>query len=155
MRSLVMTALVGGHIALLAQPAAGAEIIEERVAGSARQGAFAGARFRVPLGGAEAGRVRAGLALAPTAEVRRPDGSGRTRFGAGLELGVSGSERAALSFGGRPVGQRMLTPSGQAPDKDRAGVSTLGYVAIGVGVVVVVLAALLVTCQETNCLNSE
>ncbi len=130
MKKLLIAALFAGQVA----PAAAAEFTPSRETDA---GAFAGFRLRVPLDGdAPQRRIQAGLAVAPTLQTRDPQGERRTQIGEGLEFGVTGAEPVRLSIGGRPMSR--LTDGGQGPQGRRAGVSTLGWVAIGVGAVVVV-----------------
>jgi len=131
MKKLTIGALVAGQLLGPVQPAAAADLVERD---TPQIGAFAGARLRIPLGGArEERRLRAGLTLAPTMRV----GAGRLRFGEGLEFGVAGREPVRLSLAGTPVNR--LAGGGRGPDGQRLGVSTLGWIAIGVGATVVVL----------------
>ena len=97
-----------------------------------RQGAFAGARLRVPLDGSRAGKAQAGLTVAPMLQGRQADGSIRTRFGEGVELRLTGERGPQMAFGGRTLAQ--LTDGRTGPDGRKLGVSTIGWVAIGVGV---------------------
>jgi hypothetical protein len=132
MKKLMIAALFAGQIASAA-PAAAADLAGGH---ETRPGAFAGLRLRVPLDRSVPDRgVRAGLTIAPALQTRDVQGASRTRIGEGIELGLAG-ERVQLSLGGTPVSQ--LRPGGQAPGGQRAGVSTLGWVAIGAGTVVVV-----------------
>jgi hypothetical protein len=126
---LTIAAFVAAQALSAVQPAAAADLVERD---APQMGAFAGARLRVPLGGARAERrARAGLTLAPTMRVRDADGGSRLRFGEGLELGLAPNRPLELSF----AGQRM----DRIGDR-RAGVSTLGWIAIGVGTIVVAAA---------------
>jgi hypothetical protein len=122
-------------------PARGADLHREATSTTTgtRTGAFAGARLRLPLGPARTERLRAGLTVAPMVEARQSDGSVRTRFGEGLELGVSGDETVGLSFA--PLARAKAGPRGR-----KAGVSSLGWVGIGVGAVLVVVASAYVLC---------
>jgi len=152
MKRLTIAALVAAQV--LAQPAMAAELGNDGGTVAARQGAFAGARFRVALDGTSARKAQAGLTLAPVLQGRQADGRMVTRFGEGMELRLAGGEtKPQLAFGGRTLAQ--LTEGRQGPSGRKAGVSTLGWVAIGVGVAALILVAASVTCQETNCLGSE
>ena len=95
----------------------------------------------MPLGGNESGKARAGLALAPTVHSLRSDGSLRTRFGEGMELGLTDRKNPQLSLAGRPVSQLVAGPQG--PEGQKLGISTLGWLAIGSVVVIVGGLALL------------
>lgn len=156
MKSLVMVSLIAAQIGLAAQPASAAELVGPRGVESQREGAFLGARMRLKLGGGDEKTVRAGLALAPLQQSRGFDGSIRTRFGEGFELGLGDKGRPALSLAGQPVDQLMLGRSGKDPTGRRQGVSDLAWVAIGVGAVVVIVLALGVACTSDNdCIGSE
>lgn len=129
MKWIGMAALVAAQVAMAAQPAMAAELVRETATGPSLVGSFAGARLRVPLGAAEE-KPQAGLAFTAT---HRGGETGTLRFSKGMELGFSGDEKLRLSVGGRPVSQ--LAQDGRAPDGQKLGVSTVGWIAIGVGVV--------------------
>jgi hypothetical protein len=130
MKKLVIAALLAGQVA----PAAAADFSSPRETDA---GAFAGFRLRMPLdGNAQQRRVRAGLTVAPTLRTQDLHGERRMQIGEGLELGVTGGEPVSLSIAGSPVAQ--LTRDGARPAGRKAGVSTLGWIAIGAGTVLVV-----------------
>lgn len=131
MKKILIAALLGAQ---LAAPAAAADLIEDVRSEGTRTGSFAGARLRISLDGAPRERVRAGLTLAPTTHSLR-GGAARMRIGEGLEYGLTDRRGPALSLAGRPVGELAQGPRG--PDGSRQNVSTLGWVAIGAGVVLV------------------
>ena len=140
MKRLMMTSLVAAQIALAAQPAAAAELIDDKGASAQRHGAFAGARLRLPLGGAADHMVRAGVTVAPIAQGMDANGSQRLRFGEGLELALAGKTKPVLALAGRPVGQIAQGRTG--PDGTRLGTSTgRGLLIVG-GVVIVTRGAL-------------
>ena len=153
MKKLTIAALIAAQIAVTAQPAMAASLGDENGAVAARQGAFAGARLRIPLDGTRARKAQAGLAVAPVLQGRGADGRTLTRFGEGMELRLVGAQKPELALGGRSLAQ--LTEGRTGPDGRKMGVSTLGWIAIGVGVAVVVVLAAGVACQESNCLGSE
>src|SRR5688572_14790568 len=134
MKRLTMASLAAAQIMLAAQPAMAAELIDESGATSQRHGAFAGARLRIKLDGTQARKAQPGLTIAPVLQGRQADGSVRTRFGEGMELRLSGDVRPQLAFGGRPLAQ--LAQGRTGPEGRKAGMSTIGWVAIGVGVAV-------------------
>ena len=138
MKRLVICALIASQIGLAAQPALAADLGDGSGTAATRQGAFAGARIRIPLGGEADGKVRAGLTVAPLVQRRGTDGTMRTRFGEGLELGFAGPEKPGLLIGGRRLSQ--LAPGQEGPQGRKMGVSTLGWVGIGVGVAVTLFA---------------
>lgn len=151
MRKVAISTLIAAQI-LAAQPALAADLANSQTHDS---GFFAGFRVRLALDG-EAGRqpVRAGLALAPTLRSQSSSGEVRTRFGEGLELGISGREPLRLSIAGTPVSRLVQGRSG--PEGEKAGVSTLGWVAIGVGALVtVVLVASAICLSDSDCIPSE
>jgi hypothetical protein len=94
-------------------------------------GTFARARLRVPLGG-DKEKARAGLALTSTI---RSASTGELRMSRGLELGVSSDRKLGVALQGKPVSR--LAPGREGPQGPRMGMSTVGWVAIGVGVTLV------------------
>lgn len=152
MKKLTIAALIAAQLVASARPALAADLAEGRIQ---EAGMFAGFRLRAPLAG-EAGRqpVRAGLALAPTLQSRAMNGGEvRTRFGEGLELGFNGRQPAGLSFAGTPVSR--LAQGSAGPDGHKAGISTLGWAAIGVGVVAVSLFALYGLCGSGEICSTD
>jgi len=136
MKYLTMFALFAGQALAVAQPAMAADLGDNGATRTQRHGAFAGARLRVPLGGGRDEKVRAGLSVAPIAESRGSDGSVRTRFGEGMEFGIAGQEQAGLRIGGKSIAQ--LAQGRAGPTGTRKGISTLGWIGIGVGTAIVV-----------------
>ena len=147
MRKLVIASLLAGQI-LTAAPVGAADFAESR---QQQAGAFAGLRLRVPLDGEARQRsIRAGLTLAPTMHSRTAGGESQMRIGEGLELGINGRRPVQLSIGGTPVNR--LAQGRTGPDGRRLGVSTLGWVAIGAGVVVVAVGGFYVwLLEESKC----
>lgn len=141
MKKVLIATLLAAQLA--STPAFGAEIVE---AESQRMGTFGGVRLRVPLGAdPQAKGVRAGLTVAPTLHSQRADGTSRTRFGEGLELGVQAG-RPALSLAGRPIhrlgaaqDQDAESTEEREDEEENGGPSPLGWAAIGVGVGLVVV----------------
>jgi hypothetical protein len=157
MKRLMIAALLAGQLSMAAQSAAAAELGDARLQDMGRSqqiGTFAGLRMRVALGDdGDRQRLRAGLALAPTVQSAAPRGEVRTRFGEGLELGIVGDSPVRLSLAGTPVSQLAQGPRG--PDGQRAGVSTIGWVAIGVGVAAITLFALYGLCGSGEICNVD
>lgn len=143
MRRIVVTAIVAAQFA--AAPAAAADLIDDRRIVAQQAGSFSGVRVRIALGGGEReGRVRAGLVMAPTLRSEAADRRGSLRFGEGVELGFAQDRPPALSIAGRPLtGEEARRTSGP-----RAGVSTLAWVAIGTGIVLVAGALLFVDAMN-------
>ena len=144
MKRIAIAALIAAQT--IAQPAFAADFGDQQTVSTQRQGAFAGARLRVPLGGEASGKARAGLAVAPVLQGRQADGTVRTRLGEGVEFGFTGGKKAELSLAGRPMSQ--LTQGRTGPDGKKLGVSTIGWVAIGVGTVLIVGTAAFVYAME-------
>lgn len=132
MRTLLIAALLAAQLGASAAPAQAADLRAEPQRQESRMGAFAGARLRIALGERSRDRVRAGVMVAPSLH-RMEDGATRLRIGEGLEYGFTERRSAGVSVAGHRISDAQ-----QAPDGSRQGVSTLGWVAIGVGVVVVV-----------------
>jgi hypothetical protein len=138
---LIVAALIAAQAVAGTEAAAASLDTETRLAAQ-RTGAFAGARFRVPFGGAESGKARATLAVAPSFHGQKSDGSLRTRYGAGMELSLTGWQNAQLSLAGTPVSQ--LAAGRKGPDGEKLGVSTTGWLAIGIGGIVLAIGTLYV-----------
>jgi hypothetical protein len=133
-------ALAAAHLLFAAQPSAAAGLEEPA---TLQGGTFAGARIRLSLGGGpNDGKLRAGLALAPTMRSQTLAGQSRTLFGEGVELGFAGERPLSLTLAGRPVG-RLLPGATRPEDERRLGMSTTGYIAIGVGIAALVGAFIL------------
>lgn len=136
MKILTIAALVAAQLVATAQPALAAELSDSC---TQEMGAFGGVRLRLPLDGRVGEqRIRAGLAVAPTLHSRDLRGNSRMHIGEGLELGLNGDDRVRLSLAGTPVSRIAQGPAG--PEGRRAGVSPIGWVAIGVGVAAVAAA---------------
>lgn len=132
MKRLLIAGLVAAaQILPAAQPAAAAELHQDRPATAGQVSAFAGARLRVPLGGRE--KPRAGLALTSTL---RSGPTGELRFARGAELGFSGRDsKIDLSVAGRPVSK--LAPGKAGPSGRKQGFSTTGWIVIGASAVII------------------
>jgi hypothetical protein len=133
MRKMLIAGLVAAaQVLQAAQPAAAAELSQDRMAAPTRVSAFAGARLRVPLGGGGE-KPRVGLALTSTL---RGGTTGELRFAKGVELGLSGrGSELGLSLAGRPLAH--FAPGRSGPEGQKQGFSTLGYVAIGASLVII------------------
>jgi hypothetical protein len=133
MRKMLIAGLVAAAQVLpAAQPAAAAELHEDRSPAAGQVSAFAGARLRVPIGGRE--KPRAGLALTSTL---RSGPTGELRFARGAELGFEGPDsKLDLTLAGRPVSK--LAAGRPGPDGPRQGFSTAGWIAIGASAVIII-----------------
>lgn len=131
MKKLPITAFCAAQFMASACPASAAELQRNPPAGASQVGSFVGARARIPLG-ATREKAHAGLAFTAT---QRSGETGALRFSTGMELGFAGDAKVRLSLAGRPVSR--LGQGGAAPEGRRLGMSTLGWVGIGVAVVAV------------------
>ena len=116
-----------------------------------RTGAFVGARLQLSLGGNRAAKPRAALAIAPTQSRISSDGVVRTRIGEGFALNLSPRAKPSLTLAGIPAGQVLgLQRQRQAEADNRLGISTGGWIAIGVGTAAVA-GALIFYSIATDC----
>ena len=100
-----------------------------------RTGTFVGARFKMPLGGRSVFRPRAALAIAPTISSTSEDGDVRTSIGEGVALNLG--TRPTLTLMGVRADQALgIGQSGRADAEGQLAVSSGGWVAIGVGALV-------------------
>ncbi len=151
MKKLLVAALVAGQILGATGPAFAQGYAPVR---EMETGTFAGVQLRIPFGGAARAPVRAGFTFAPTARAEHQDGRVRTRIGQGLEFGLVGREGVQFSLAGTPVSRLVQGRGG--PGGRRLGVSTLGWVAIGVGgLLVVTFTAAAICFSDSDCVGSE
>jgi hypothetical protein len=130
-KALIAGLVAAAQVLPAAQPAAAAELDQDRTPAATQVSAFAGARLRVPLGGRE--KPKAGLALTSTL---RSGGTGELRFAKGAELGFTGREpKLGLSIGGQPISR--LAAGRPGPGGRKQGFSTLGWVAIGASAAII------------------
>jgi hypothetical protein len=108
-------------------------------------GTFTGVRIRISFGGPVREQIRAGFTFAPTMRADYQDGRVRTGLGEGLEFGINGRGPMRLSLAGTPVNRLVQGRSG--PDGQRLGISTLGWIGIGAGVLVIGVLALGEACR--------
>lgn len=152
MRALVAVSLVAGQFLGANSPVYAASFDRPGPV-EVEAGGFAGLRLRLPLTGPTA-KLRVSMTVAPMFRSANTDGRSVLRFGDGLGVGFSPGEAARVSFAGRPLS--AFSPRSEELDKRNAnGVSTLGWVAIGVGAAALLYVAAFAACQETNCLNSD
>jgi hypothetical protein len=141
MRKLAIGALAAAQLA--AAPAGAASIDG---GAQSRLGVFTGAQVRIPLGGARSAEPRVSLGIAPTVRTERFDGAGTTRIGEGLQLSLEGGRPVEFNLAGTRLDR--LAPGEQGPEGPRSGVTTLGWVAIGVGAVAAVTIGAYVVLRE-------
>ena len=117
-------------------------------------GAFAGARFQLALGGKTGAQPRASLTIAPTQSRISNNGMIRTRIGDGIALNLTGREKPTITLAGVRADEALgLTAQRMRDPDNKSGLSTAGWVAIGVGTVLVagaVAFALWVDAIEDN-----
>ena len=151
MKKLMIAALLAGQLLGTGVPALGQSQASVR---GTEAGTFAGLRVRLSFGGANPEPLRAGLAFAPTQRIDYQDGHVRTRIGEGLEFGMVGRAPLQFSLAGTPVSR--LAQGRTGPDGRRMGVSTLGWVAIGVvATAVIVVSAAAICISDHDCLPDE
>ncbi len=101
-----------------------------------RTGAFVGARFQMQLGGRAAARPRVALALAPTQNRTSSNGFSRTTIGEGMALNFGPTSKPTLTLAGvRADTALRLHRNGDVDPSQRLGISSGGWIAIGLGVV--------------------
>lgn len=150
MKKLLIAALAASQTMTNAAPAFAQAFAPAR---ETEAGAFAGVRIRLSLGGPQQEPLRAGFAFAPTVRTDYQDGRTNARIGEGLEFGFSGSRRPQLSLAGMPVNR--LAPGRGGPEGERLGISTLGWVGIGVGVLLVAVVAAGEACRAGDICGSD
>ena len=147
MKHLMMVALVAGQLSIAAAPSQAADLNLSDPGSHRQLGAFAGARLRLSLDGHRREPARILLTAAPTVSAIRANGERRTLITGGFELGGRGSQ-LQLSYEGRPINRLAGDP--------QRNISTLGWVAIGVGATVVLGYLALGVCYETGgCFEGE
>jgi hypothetical protein len=118
---------------LLASPAAA----HDYSAGDVRTGTFVGARLHVPIGGKAMERPHASLGIGPTL-TRVSNREIRTRIGEGLALDLTPGKKVELKLAGLRADRALGLTTRNGPNKDgKNGISTGGWVAIGVGTVLI------------------
>ena len=151
MKKLLAVALIASQVLGTTAPAFAQGYAPAR---ETEAGTFGGVRVRIPFGGGAREEIRAGLAFAPTARTDYQDGRVRTRIGEGLEFGVVGRQPLQFSLAGTPVNR--LAQGRAGPEGRRLGVSTIGWIAIGIGASLVILVAATAICaSDHDCLPSE
>lgn len=102
-----------------------------------RTGAFVGARLKLSLGDRHDAKPHAQLALAPSRSSISSAGFIRTRIGEGAAFDLQPGSKPSLMIAGLRADSALgLRSQGQAHPGRKLGVSSGGWVAIGVGVVV-------------------
>jgi hypothetical protein len=122
---------------LITAPAEAASWQDQAI--DSRPGAFLGARLKLPIGHQAAAKPRAELAFAPTQSRISSSGLVRTRIGEGLAIGITPKAKPTLTLAGMRADAALgLTRKGKSKAEQKLGVSTGGWVAIGVGAAVAI-----------------
>ena len=123
-----------------------------------RPGAFVGARVQLPLGGKAAARPRAALTIAPTHSRISSTGMVRTSIGEGLALNFSPHSKPTLTLAGvRADAALGLRRDGDIDSDQKLGISTGGWIAIGLGTAAAIVGGLylaadhIADCDEGEC----
>ena len=123
-----------------------------------RPGTFVGARVQIPLGGRAAARPRASLTLAPTMSRISSTGMVRTEIGDGLALSFGPRSKPELTLGGIRADTALGLHRNGDPNAGRKhGVSSGGWVAIGLGSAAIIAGGLylaavhIANCDEGEC----
>jgi hypothetical protein len=116
-----------------------------------RPGAFVGARLTI--GGVTGSKASAALTIAPTQTRTSQSGFSSLRIGEGLALNLTPGAKPTLTLAGIRADTALGLHRNGTVDSDRElGVSTGGWIAIGVGAAVVVGAAVfysaVTSCEE-------
>lgn len=151
LKPLTAVALVAAQIAATAMPAHAAEIVGAEAPRSQQFGTFVGARLRVPLDGARR-EPRATLTAAPALHSRDTAGENRLRIGQGFEFGIEG-ENLRFDLAGQPINR--LVEGGSSPNGRRNNVSTIGWVAIGVGAIAATVFTLYALCGSGEICSTD
>lgn len=125
-----------------------------------RASAFAGARFRLPLGPKRSSeKPQFGLTFAPMLRGESTDGRVRMRFGEGVGIGFAGDAKPRLMLGGAPLTGRLSAAQDEAEGSDRKKDSTGKKVLKGAAVVAIVAVAVVggffiaysIACGDNRC----
>ena len=118
--------------------------------GDSQFGAFVGVRLQLRAGGADAGKARTSLAIAPTRSTFSGGGQIHTRIGEGLALEFAPHQAPRTTLVGRPVAQSfgMTREDSESDDGQRLGISTGAWVGVGLGAAA--LAGALIFLSEVN-----
>jgi hypothetical protein len=135
---------------LLATPVQ-ARAWQDQAAG-VRPGAFVGAEIRLTLGGTEAARPVAALAMAPTQSRISGDGIVRTRIGEGIALDLTSHAKPTLTLAGIRADQALgLTSRPTTAHGRKLGLSDGAKVAIGVVAALAVGVGVLYVVKSNEC----
>ena len=124
--------------------------------GSVEFGTFVGARLTI--GGGSGGRPSAALAIAPTQNRISNSGISSTRIGEGVALNLTPGAKPTLTLAGVRADAALGLRRAEAVNEDKKmGVSTGGWIAIGVGSAALIFGGLylvadhIADCDEGEC----
>lgn len=124
--------------------------------GDARPGTFVGARLTI--GGKSGGRPSAALTVAPTRNSISHGGMPSMKIGEGIALNLTPGARPTLTLAGVRADTALGLRRGLSVDSDKKlGVSTGGWIAIGLGTAAVIVGGLylaadrIADCDEGEC----
>jgi hypothetical protein len=153
MQKMLASLLAAG---LLATPVQ-ARDPQERTA-AIQPGVFVGAKLRLSIGGREPARPVAALAIAPTLSRTSDSGMIRTSIGEGVALNFGPRSKPTLTLAGVRADNALGLRRGADIKADqKLGVSTGGWIAIGVSAAAVVAGGLylaadhIADCDEGEC----
>ena len=151
MRRLVISVILASS---LMGPAHAADWQSQTV--EVRPGTFIGARLTI--GGRTGGRPSAALTVAPTQNRISNDGTTSMKVGEGIALNLKSGRRPTLTLVGIRADTALgLRRSGNLDADKKLGVSSGGWVAIGVGALALVAGGLylaadhIADCDEGEC----
>ena len=149
MRKILASLAIAG---ILATPVQARDWRDQAV--GVQPGVFVGAKLRLSMGGREAARPVAGLAIAPTQSRIAGDGMFTTRIGEGVALNLTPASKPMLTLAGVRADRALGLTSGPAgPDGTRLGMSDRAK--IGIAVVAALAVAAGVFLIVTHCDESE
>lgn len=121
-----------------------------------RLGVFVGARVQLSLGGHRRLAPRGGLAIAPTRSRFSTNEMVGPRIGEGVALNFMSSSRPAITVAGIRAADVFDLPGRSQVDEDtKVGISTGGWLAIGLGLTAVIGGAYLLHLANEAEENSD
>ena len=119
---------------------------------------FVGAKLRLSMGGKYASKPSAALAIAPAQSRISGNGMVSTRIGEGIALNFTSRAKPTLTLAGARADTALgLRRDGKRVSDERLGLSTGGWIAIGVGSAALIFGGLylaadhIADCDEGEC----
>lgn len=136
--------------ALTAAPAQAADETDVRF------GTFVGAQMRMSLGGTSKAKPHGRLAIAPTQSRFSGDGMIRTRIGEGVALDFAPRTKPTLMLAGVRADTALgLRSQNEIDSGNKLGLSTMGWVGVGVGVLGLAVGGLYLYGQHLSYCEEE